>query len=230
MPMIADIETCLNEFKATLDADVKSLIDLHDAENQGAGRPGRWLEAIRRSGVVLLAANFENYCESTVCSSFSHLAAQGVFARRYPERYRHWLFREETHMRQIGIDAAPYYIVLSLKLYSDIRPLTPNELKLDRLKDQFANPTPTNINWLVGLFDVEAYLDGITLQVNGVDTEATTAIGELANRRNKIAHGDATEKPSGDDVKRLTKFCQLFANRFAKDISDLTQKCLQSAS
>jgi len=62
--------------------------------------------------------------------------------------------------------------------------------------------------------------------VNGVDTPAPAAIGELASRRNKIAHGDAGENPSAEDVKRLTKFCQLFANRFAKDISDLTHRSL----
>ena len=224
MPLIPAIETCLNDFRATLDADVKSLIELHDAENQGVGRPGRWLEAIRRSAIVLLAASFENFCESTVCASFTHLSAQGVFARRYPERYRHWLFREDAHMRNFGIDAARDFITLSLKLYSDIRPLTQDELKLDKLKEEFANPTPKNINWLVGLYDTDDYLAGITLQVNNVDTPAAAAIGELCNRRNKIAHGDAAEQPSPDDVKRLTKFSQLFANRFAKDISDLTQK------
>ena len=226
MPLIPEIETCLNEFKATLDADVKSLIELHDAENQGAGRPGRWLDAIRRSAIVLLAANFENFCESTVCASLRYLAAQGVFARRYPERYRHWLFREDAHMRNIGIDGAGEFITLSLKLYSDIRPLTLDELKLDRLKEEFANPTPTNVNWLVSLFDSDDYLTGVVLQVNGADTPAPAAIGELASRRNKIAHGDAGENPSAEDVKRLTKFCQLFANRFAKDISDLTHRSL----
>lgn len=226
MAIIESIDQGLTAFKATLDADVKSLLDLHAAEDAGAGRPGRWLEAIRRSSLVLLAANFENFCETTVCVALTHLTNQGVFARRYPERYRHWLFREDVQMRNFGIDDAKEFITLSLRLYSDIRPLTIDELKLDRLKKEFANPTPANIDWLVGLFDIENYLSGISIMVNSTATGATAAIGELANRRNKIAHGDITEIPSEDDVKRLTKFCQLFANRYAKDLSEVTQKCL----
>ena len=225
MTLILEIQTCLDDFKKTLDSDVKSLIDLHEADNQGAGRPGRWLEAIRRSAIVLLAANFENFCENTVCSSLTYLANKGVHARRYPERYRHWLFREDAHMRNIGIDAARDFINLSLRLYSDIRPLTQEELKLDRLREEFANPTPKNVNWLVGLFDRDEYLSTISIKVNGANTSAAATIGEIANRRNKIAHGDTTEKPTLDDIKRLTKFIQLFANRFAKDLSEITENC-----
>lgn len=128
-------------------------------------------------------------------------------------------------MRNIGIDAAKDYITLSLKLYSDIRPLTQDELKLESLKEEFANPTPKNITWLVSLFDEPDYLNGLSLTVNSVDTAAATAIGELSSRRNKIAHGDASEIPSSDDVWRLTKFCHLFGNRIVRDLTVLTERC-----
>jgi hypothetical protein len=223
---IASLETCLDNFKRTIEADVKSLMDLHDREDEGAGRPGGWLIALRRSAIVLLCANFENFCETLACSAFEHLAANTVYARRYPERFRHWLFRQEAHMRNIGIDAAREYITLSLKLYSDIRPLTLDELKLDNLREEFANPTPKNISWLVSLFDEEEYLEEVSLTVNSVETSATAAIGELATRRNKIAHGDTTEAPSAEDVRRLTKFCQLFANRLTRDVSSFTERSL----
>ncbi len=222
---IPELEECKSDFIGTLDADVKSLTDLHDQQHQGAGRPGKYLEALRRSAIVLLAANFENFCESLVCQSLSHLATQGVYARRYPERLRHWLFREDVHMKNFGIDAAKDFITLSLKLYSDVSPLKVGELKLERLKEEFSNPTPKNINWLVGLYDVDNYLDTVKVTVNSKEIESKAAINELAERRNKIAHGDATEKPTISDVKRLTKFCRLFANRLTKDITEYTEKC-----
>lgn len=225
MPNITCLDTCLERFKNTIDADVKSLTELHDREDQGAGRPGSWLIALRRSAIVLLSANFENFCESLICEAFTHLARNGVYARRYPERFRHWLFRQETHMRNIGIDNAKDYIELSLKLYSDIRALTVEDLKLNVLRDEFSNPTPKNINWLANLFDQENYLAELSIQVFGVDTSAESAIGELCTRRNRIAHGESAETPSIEDVKRLTKFSSLFGNRLTRDITALTERC-----
>ncbi len=230
---IKSLDEVQAQFKETLEADVKSLMHLYDAENQGKGRPGTWMEALTRSAVVLLAANFENFVEGLVCASLSHLASTSTMARRYPQRFRHWLFHEEVNMRNIGVESAKDFIDLSLRLYSDVRPLALDELKLDRLREEFANPTPKNINWLVGLYDVGdvgdvgEYLDTVTITVNKVDTGAKTAVGELAKRRNDIAHGDISQKPTQDDVARLTKFCQLFANRLTKDICEATERCLK---
>jgi hypothetical protein len=148
-------------------------------------------------------------------------------ARKYPQRFRHWLFHEEVNMRNIGIDSSKDYIDLSLRLYSDVRPLTLSELKLDRLKEEFANPTAKNVNWLVSLYDVDNYLDGVAITVDKVETSAKSAIGELSTRRNDIAHGDVSQKPTDEDVNRLTKFCQLFSNRFAKDITAVTEQSLK---
>lgn len=226
MALIANIQSCLDDFKVTLDADVKSLVELHNDKVQGPGRPARWQQAIRRSSVVLLAANLENFCEETACSGLSYLASINVVASRYPESYRLWLFRKETHMRNIDAGRAKECIELSLRLYSATRPLTTTELELDLLKKDFANPTPPEVDWLVELLGQKHYLEGISVQVLGKETPAKAAINELASRRNKIAHGDTNEIPTIEDVERLSKFCHLFANRFSKDISDLIQRCI----
>jgi hypothetical protein len=83
------------------------------------------------------------------------------------------------------------------------------------------------VNWLVSLYDVDNYLDGVAITVDKVETSAKSAIGELSTRRNDIAHGDVSQKPTDEDVNRLTKFCQLFSNRFAKDITAVTQQSLK---
>ncbi len=224
---IPELEARLTAFRDTLDVDVVSLLELYEKENTGKGKAGRWVSTLARSGMVLLGANLENLCESLVCEAFNYLATKKVMARKYPQRFRHWLFHEDAHMRNIGIDSAKDYIELSLQLYSDVRPLEVSELKLDRIKEEFANPTVANINWLIGLFDVDDYLGGVEITVNGVNTPAAAALGELANRRNKIAHGDSSEKPSDADLDRLRKFAQLFANRLAKDVTIYTQQCLK---
>jgi len=226
---IARLDECHALFKSTLSADVDSLIRLYRRDSAGVGRSGEWLTAVTRSAVVLLAANLENYVESSVCETLGFLAEKGLVARRYPERFRFWLFREEANMRSIGIEDSREFIHLTLKLYSDVRPLTPDELKLDKLRESFANPTPTNVNWIMSLFDQDDYLSLVSVKVEGHDTEATSALGELSKRRNDIAHGDASQKPDIDDVERLRKFCLLFSNRLNKDLKDYAASYFEKA-
>lgn len=129
-------------------------------------------------------------------------------------------------MRAIGVDDAKNFIELSQRLFNPVRALPLNELRLDDLKEQFDNPTPNNVNWMAGLFDVDEYLDGVTITVLTKATKAKAAIGELAERRNAIAHGDASQQPKETDIQRLTKFCGLFANQITKDVTKWTQKCV----
>ena len=153
-------------FKTTLKEDVDSLISLVKKDQGTKGRPGAWIDAVKRSSVVLLGASLENMIETAVCESFTFLAEQKLVARRYPERFRFWLFREEAHMRNIGIDDSKNFIHLTLKLYSDVRELSTSELKLNVLKDEFANPTPKNIDWIMGLLDFENYTDLLIKEIS----------------------------------------------------------------
>lgn len=226
MPKIQRLEDCLAKFKTTLDADVKSLMNLYVAEKGKPGPEAAWLPALLRSSCVLLVANFENFVEELVCASFTHLVANSVVADKYPKRFRYWLFRKETHMRNIGVEDAKEYIELSQRLFNPVRALTLDELRLDDLKEEFANPTPTNVNWMAALFDEKDYVERVTLTVLNVSTKAKAAIGELAKRRNDIAHGDTAQKPQDTDIVRLTKFCLLFGNQFTKDVTKWTSNCL----
>ncbi|NBB81159.1 MAG: hypothetical protein GVY36_17255 [Verrucomicrobia bacterium] len=216
-----------DSFKDTLDKDVKSIIRLHGKDEGSAGRPGDWLKAIRRASVVLLAANLENYIESLVCAAFQELEANDTKATRYPENYRLWLFRKTANNRNLGNVEAKDVIEASLKLYSEVRELKKAELRLDDLRDQFANPTASNINWIISLLDRADYLDGMEIEVNGAATSATSALGELANRRNEVAHGNVSQDPQIDDIERLSKFCQLFSTRIKKDVTTTIETILK---
>ena len=147
--MINNLETLLRDYKKTLDSDVKSLIDLYERDTAAKGRPAKWLQAVTRASIVLLGANTENYIESLVCDGLQHLADNKVTARRYPENFRLWIFREEIHMRSLSITDARDVTDLSMKLWSDVRELPVEELNLESLKENFANPTPKNVNWLM---------------------------------------------------------------------------------
>lgn len=109
-----------------------------------------------------------------------------------------------------------------------MRELPVEELNLTSLKEEFANPTPKNVNWLMSLLDRDSYLSDLAVTVDGVTITGESGLGELANRRNRIAHGDKNEKPDIQDVKRLTKFCQLLANRLKKDVEQTVTTCLPS--
>lgn len=110
------LEVLLKDYKKTLDSDVKSLIDLHEKDTAAKGRPGKWSQAITRASVVLLGANTENYIETLVCEGLQHLANNKVTARRYPENFRLWIFREEIHMRSLSINDARDVTDLSMRL------------------------------------------------------------------------------------------------------------------
>jgi hypothetical protein len=99
-------------------------------------------------------------------------------------------------------------------------------LLLEEVREIFANPKPKNINWIMSLFDKPGYVSGLRVKVNGNETSVDSALQELARRRNSIAHGDASEDPSLDDVKRLLKFAQTFSTRIKKDVTTATEKCL----
>jgi hypothetical protein len=216
---ISQLNIVLEKFKETLDNDVKSLLNLHKKDSEkGAGRPGKWLDSIRRSAMVLLTANLENYIEILICEGFLLLAENQVKARKYPEAFRLWNFRQNVQMRNLSINDTKNVIDLSMRLWSDVRELSKDELKLEELKEEFANPTAKNVNWIMGLLNYENYLDNLIIQVFKKDVSAKSAMEEIATRRNKIAHGDTSEIPSIEDLDRLIKFSQLFANQFYKDV------------
>lgn len=224
--MINNLEVLLKDYRKTLDSDVKSLVELHEKDSGTQGRPGRWLQALTRASVVLLGANTENYIESLVCDGLQYLADNKVTARRYPENFRLWIFREVIYMRSLSITDARDVTELSMKLWSDVRELPVEELNLNSLKESFANPTPKNVDWLMSLLDHDSYLSGVSVTVDRASMTGEAGLGELATRRNRIAHGDKNEKPDIQDVKRLTKFCQLFGNRLKKDVEMAVELCL----
>ncbi len=224
---INELDEQRKRFVDTLNVDVNSLVRLHERDAKGVGRPGEWLRAIRRASVVLIGANLENFIEELVCSALNHLTDQRVMARRFPEGFRVWRFRHTARPQNFGTDDVKRLAELALVLYSEIRELREDELCLGAIKDTFGNPTPKNVNWIMGLLDKHEYVDNLSVTVNGNKTSVNSALHELARRRNAIAHGDAAEDPSLEDVKRLAKFAQTFSTRIKRDVSSVAEKCLE---
>jgi hypothetical protein len=70
-------------------------------------------------------------------------------------------------------------------------------------------------------------VNGLKVKVDGKETSLNSALNELARRRNAIAHGEAGEDPSLEDVKRLSKFAQRFSTKIKNDVSKVAEKCLE---
>jgi len=224
---IDELDQLRERFVVTLRSDVDSLIRLHERDAKGVGRPGQWLQAIRRASVVLIGANLENFVEELVCTALSHLTNERVMARRFPEGYRLWRLRHTAQSKNLGIDDAKELADLILKLFSEVRELQQDELLLDAIKEEFANPTPKNVNRIMTLLDKPEYVDNLSVKVDGKETSVNAALHELARRRNAIARGDADEDPSLEDVKRLATFARKFATRIKNDVSKVAEKCLE---
>ena len=223
---IQALSSLRDQFKKSLANDVGALVRLYERENEGRGRPGDWLRPLKRSAVVLIASNLENFVEELVCGALAHLHSLNVVARRYPEGFRIWRFRSSAHMRNLREDNTKDLIELSFKLYSDVRPLSADELKLDEIRDTFANPIAKNVNWIMSLLDVPDYCSSKSVTVDGVEIGLVSGLGELAKRRNDVAHGNANVQPSIDDVKRLSKFAQLLATRMMRDVESAILRCI----
>lgn len=223
---INELDQLRERFVQTLNADVGSLIRLHDRDAGGAGRPGEWLRAIRRSAIVLIGANLENFVEDLVCKALCNLADHQVKARLYPQGYRSWRFRHTAQAKSLSIEDAKELVEVSLKLYSDVWELRGDELLLDEIRETFANPTPKNVNWIMSLLDKSKYVDELYVAVKGDKTNVAAALHELASRRNSIAHGNADEDPDLEDVRRLSKFAQTFSTRIKRDVTTVVERSL----
>lgn len=226
---ITEIENRREEFKEALNEDVKSLIKLHEKDEGTVGRPGKWLEAIRRSAVVLAAANLESFLEDTACLGFRILSDKGISATHYPKNFRLWNFQQEANNRSLGLKDAEEIVEVSQKLWARHRSLDEDELRLGELRKQFSNPTPGQVDWLMGLFGESDYVAGVTVRIDGEPTSAESALGELAQRRNDVAHGDIDQKPNIDDVKRIRRFVLLFSNRVKKDVIKVVENAIDKS-
>jgi hypothetical protein len=184
------------------------------------------LRAIRRSAIVLIGANLENFVEDLVCKALCHLADHQVKARRYPEGYKLWRFRHTAQSKSLSTEDAKELAELALKLYSDVRELRGDELLLDEVRETFANPTPKNVNWIMSLLDKSEYVDELHVAVKGDRTNVASALHELASRRNSIAHGNADEDPDLEDVRRLSTFAQTFSTRIKRDVTAVIERSL----
>lgn len=221
---ISELNQLRERFVKTLNADVRSLTKLHEKDAKSAGRPGQWLGAIRRSSIVLIGANLENFVEDLVCTSLHHLADRGVKARRYPEGFIVWRFQHTAQSRDLSPENTKELLDLSLRLYSEVRKLRHDELLVEEIREIFSNPTPRNVNWIMSLLDRSDYVGGLQVAVEGNKTSVNSALHELARRRNSIAHGDSQEDPSLGDVKRLLTFAQNFSTKIKNDVAKATEK------
>jgi hypothetical protein len=212
-------------FDRAIKTDVQSLIKQHEQDANSPGRPANWLKAERRAAVVLLAASLEYFVEDVVCEGFRFLVDQGIMASAYPRNLRLWLFKQSIVERNLSTprDISQPEIVLSLyeRLWSSTLRLEEKDLRLELVRQEFDNPTTKNINWIMGLLDFQHYLNGIpAIRVNQARVVPESAIHELSNRRNNIAHGNTDEDPDVDRVKFLLKFSKLFSNRIDKDVRE----------
>ena len=223
---LQSLETLWKDFRSTLKADVRCLVRLHNKDLNTVGRPGEWLKSLRRSAVVLTVANLEKFIEDTVVEGLSELSRNQVLAIHFPEPYRLWVFKRRANMRNVSFDVAKEFVDLSRILFSSTDSITIDQLEFDDLRETFANPTEKNINWLMSLLGHDEYLTGIQIEVQKKKYWATSMVGQMAKRRNDIAHGDSEQDPSIDTVERLVKFCQLFSTRFKKDVTKTIEACL----
>ncbi|MEU9233355.1 MAE_28990/MAE_18760 family HEPN-like nuclease [Streptomyces subrutilus] len=182
--------------------------------------------AVTRSSIVMLVAHFEGFVKAALTELIDEICEAKPPTRRIPEGLL------ELHTRgrieEIFGTEGPERIHKTRKLFSAYASLwdadhsiNPQVLSAKTLTRQFTNAKPEILESVFNILDVNDVIAQIDVHVNreiaARGDEATRVkvdakLTEIVNRRNKIAHGDRTEKPTPIEVQNYITFLKDVAN------------------
>ncbi|NEB89309.1 hypothetical protein G3I43_34920 [Streptomyces anulatus] len=189
--------------------------------------------AVTRSCTVMLVAHFEGFVKAALTELIDQICEAKPPTRRIPEGLL------ELHTRgrieEIFGTEGPDRIHKTRKLFSAYaclweadRTVNPQVFTSKVLTRQFTNAKPEVLENVFSILDVNNVMAEIDAYVNEAivgrdDEEAPVKVGprltEIVERRNKIAHGDRSEKPTPAEVNNYI--------RFLKDVASCISAIIQ---
>lgn len=191
------------------------------------------INAVTRSCTVMLVAHFEGFVKAALTELIDQICQAKPPTRRIPEALL------ELHTRgrieEIFGTEGPERIHKTRKLFSAYaslwdadRSINPQVLSAKVLTRQFTNAKPEILESVFAILDVEDVItrmdDHVNRAISERGDEATRVmvavkLTEIVNRRNKIAHGDRSEKPTPVEVRNYIVFL--------KDVADCLSGIVQ---
>lgn len=239
---MADIPlVALSEFIDSL-GEVETLLAAAPSQPPGEGgisiqsQHRDLVNAVNRSAMVMLVSHFEGFVKSALAELIDEICVAQPPTRRIPEGLLELHTRER--IQEIFGTTGPDRIHKTRRLFSAYAPLwdadrtiNPRILSARVLTRQFTNARPEVLNSVFSLLDVQDIVTQMDSHVNqaisdrGDDAtriKVSVKLEEIVNRRNKIAHGDRSEKPTRFEVEGYL----IFLEDVAECLSTVLQKTI----
>ncbi|MFF1963366.1 MAE_28990/MAE_18760 family HEPN-like nuclease [Streptomyces sp. NPDC058232] len=233
----AEFIDSLREVRTLLAAGPSQPLGHKGATDQAQDR--ELTNALTRACVVMLVAHFEGFIKAALTELIDEICETKPPARRIPDGLLE-LHTRERIQEIFGTDG-PDRIHKTRRLFSTYAPLwdedrsiNPRILSATILTRQFTNAKPEVLESVFALLDVQDVIPQLESHVNQAliarGDEATSIkvavkLTEIVNRRNKIAHGDRSEKPTQFEVEGYVVFLQDIAGCISRIIEQRIRHC-----
>lgn len=173
------------------------------------------MNALCRSGVVLLSSHIEGYIED-----LGEIALDRIVQRRIPKSnlgsgFRYYLSRDI--ILDIKNTAEPTQVVVHIEklLQRDQHIWGPDSYFSQTLSSQvflrdFANPTHSRIKKFFGRFGYHQFHNDLQRLLTTDFTPCSNMLDQVVDQRNKIAHGDAVITGSPSDLSDMIRLVKIY--------------------
>lgn len=240
-------EHALESYSEFIDSlrEVETLLATRPSTPLGSGTPDshtqerELINAITRACVVMLVAHFEGFVKASLTELIDEICRAKPPARRLPEALLELHTRERIH--EIFGTEGPERIHRTRRLFTTYaqlwdadRTVNPQLLSAKVLTRQFTNAKPEVLEAVFSLLDVNDVIAEANTHVNlaiaAREDDATSLrvdvkLTEIVERRNKIAHGDRTEKPTPVEVEGYVIFLRDLAQFVSTIVARRIEHC-----
>lgn len=223
--------TSLEDFQVGV-AEVRVLLEVASAAHAGESK-STVDNAVHRAGVVLLVSHFESYLKS-LAETFSDVIGDGrLESRQIPRGIRelHTLPRlgeilECNSDEQRGVLLKKLQPLMAL--WNDSAKPPPGTINSAVLARTVANSDDRTIDELFQLMGnsskvCDGDLDLVDDSGDTVSVNIRLGLTDVVKCRNDISHGDASRRPTEEDVKRYVGFLTGLAERLDRKASALIE-------
>ena len=173
------------------------------------------VNALCRSGIVLLCSHVEGYIEELCVLAIGRIASKGLPKSSMPHAFKYYL--SEDLIKNIQTRTDPELIASSvLKLLDrdthiwDKEPNFASPLSADAFIRRFATPRHRNIKRILHRFGYKQFEYELSRHLSRDYMAAMNMVDNVVDQRNKISHGDFDTAGSPSDLHEMLKMTKLY--------------------
>ncbi|MFE2479817.1 MAE_28990/MAE_18760 family HEPN-like nuclease [Streptomyces sp. NPDC059389] len=179
--------------------------------------------AVHRACLVLLVAHFEGFAKAALSEYVDEVRAVRPPARKVPPEFLE-LFTRDRIQEIASLPPGTDRVHRTRRLFtafSDLwdqeRSIDPQVISAKTLARQMTSLKPAVLRDSFALIGVEDIIDQATSFLNdaGMSVRVDVKLEEIVNKRNSIAHGDYSVKPTSTDLEEYINFFMAVGDAFS---------------